>query len=147
MWCIGMNTYMCIYRVTHLSSHIFIYHVCYFNREVRWQMEVHSSLPRRQLSIPWLARRTWVICFTSTHLQGSLLGRWGGMYHVNDGILLAVFLNACYLIFLVNHFVDLSLMSWANPTMKMLKGLVTAINIIPTMLSCTKPQPSQINNK
>lgn len=33
------------------------------------------------------------------------------MYHVDDGILLAVFLNACYLIFLVNHFVDLSQMS------------------------------------
>lgn len=34
-----------------------------------------------------------------------------------------VFLNACYLIFSVNHFMDLSQLSWDNPRMKKSKGL------------------------
>lgn len=131
-----------------ISVHTYLYITCVILTERsddRWKFILHC--PEDSSLYHGFPGEHESSVFTSTHLQGSLLGRWGGMYHVDDGILLAVFLNACYLIFLVNHFVDLSQMSWANPTMKMLKGLFNCYKYYSNHVILLKPQPSQINNK
>lgn len=142
-----MNTYICIYTVTHISpQYLCIMCVILTERsDDRWKFILHC--PEDSSLYHGLPGEHESSVFTSTHLQGSLLGRWGGVYYVDDGILLAVFLNACYLIFLVNHFVDLSQMSWANPTVKMLKSLCNCYKYYSNHVIILKPQPSQINDK